>query len=149
MSLITDALQKAQFRPLAEPAPPAPAGGRGPWWSAAAVLGALALLWIWAANGPMPRHRASTAPPARAPAAESLPPIMSLMPGAPSSPSLTWRVDGIITGMGEPLAIINGKTVAQGERLAGGTKVVSVTHEQVELEGDQGQRVTLPVRTER
>jgi len=155
VSLITDALQKAQShspvdRPAGPPATP-------PWWSAGLVLGALALLWWWAAHttphGAAPGVARPT-PAARPVAAkvrhsEPLTPILSLLPATPASPSLNWRIDGVVTGMGAPLVIINGKTVAEGESLSGGTKVVSVSQEQVELQRENGETVTVPVESSR
>ena len=137
MSLITDALQKSHSHSPAD-RPTGSGPSLPPWWSAAAVLGAFALLWWWAG------HAAGTRPPPhRAPPAP-LAPIMSLLPAVPTSPSMTWRIDGVVTGMGTPLAIINGKTLAEGEQLPGGTRVVSVSQEEVELE-HEGATVTLAV----
>lgn len=149
MSVITDALQKAQSRSFPDrtstdssPSPGSP--GRWPWWSAGVALAGLAIVWLWVGGGlhwPVsPRRAAAPTAPAAAPA-----PILSLLPGNPASPALGWRVDGVITGMGEPLAIINGTTVAEGEQVADGTTVVSVTRKSVELERDDGQRMTLAV----
>ena len=145
MSVITDALQKAQSRPLADP-PATPSTGRGPWWSAGTILVVVGLLWVWASHSHLPHRQIATSTPLPAPEPA---PILSLLPGNPGSPALGWRVDGILTGMGTPLAIINGTTVAEGEQIAGGTKVVSVTHEAVELERNDGKRVTLAVASER
>lgn len=151
MSLITDALQKTQSHsPADRPTGSSPVP---PWWSAGVVLGALALLWWWAAhaalgNGQSRSHPASTAALAAATRKpESLRPILSLLPAAPGSPSLTWRIDGVVTGMGTPLAIINGKTVAEGEQMPGGTKVVSVNQQRVQLERESGEVVTVPVES--
>lgn len=145
MSLITDALQKAQSRPADRPPEP-PMGGRG-WWSVGAVVAVLAVLWTWVGPSRWPHHRLIRATPTSAPATPAAP-ILSLLPATPVASSLGWRVDGIMTGMGEPLAIINGTTVAQGEQVNPQTKVVSVTHDAVELEHEDGRRLTLAVSKE-
>lgn len=142
MSLITDALQKSHSHSPADR--PSGSSPLPPWWSAAVVLGAFALLWWWAghaAGGRTPPHRA---PAAAASTPKPLTPILSLLPAVPVSPAMGWRVDGVVTGMGTPLAIINGKTLAEGEHLPGGTRVVSVSQEQIELE-HEGATVTLAV----
>lgn len=144
MSLISDALQKAQppQTPGSHPPPTPPAP---PSWKALGLLAALLVLvayWAWPAQ-PASRQRAvfkrST------PRPSALKPIMTLLPATPVNPSLAWRVDGVITGMGTPpTAIINGKAVAEGDAVWGGARVVSVNRERVELL-HEGAVITLPL----
>ena len=146
MSLIADALRKSQRPSGFEPIKPTPTP---PWW----VLGALLALLgtVWALTWTPMRGMRSGSPSYRrsGPTARDLRPIMTLLPAMPSTPSLTWRVDGVVTGMGTPpTAIINGKLVAEGDPVWGGAKVVSVNRNRVEILHN-GELVELPVRDRR
>lgn len=132
MSIITDALQKVQRRPAFEPMTPNPPPPQRSWWPAALAISValVAAVWLWPSQPTSyspARSRPKPAPPAPAPQ-----PIVSLMPAAPSTPAMTWKIDGVIVGMGKPTAIINGQLVAEGENVKG-AKVVRVDTERVEL----------------
>lgn len=146
MSLITDALQKVQRPPAFEPLTPNPPPPRRPssWWPTALALGllGLGLIWLWPSHRAAPRHETSPAP-----AAASHPmtePIMALVGAGPTTPAMTWRINGVIIGLGKPSAIINGKLVEEGEELHGGAKVVRVNADRVEL-SHNGETIEVPV----
>lgn len=146
MSLITDALQKAQRRPAFEPSLPNPPPQR-PWWPAGLALGllGLGLLWLRPPQGSSttpPRLRPAKATPAAKPIYAPRP-IMALTPVTPTAPAMTWRIEGVITGMGKPTAIINGQLVNEGDEIHG-AKVVSVNTRRVGLL-HQGEMVHLPL----
>ena len=151
MSLITDALQKAQS-PHASSTTRVPSPSHGPTrWGLAVLLIGLggAALWFW------PHHAghapSATTSPARLPAAAphamrsgTMPgPIMNMFPVGPTASALSWKVDGVIVGMGTPTAVINGQLVEEGQQVRG-AKVVSVNTDRVQLL-ENGETIDLPL----
>jgi len=59
---------------------------------------------------------------------------------------MTWKVDGVIVGLGKPTAIVSGQVVEEGGEVRG-AKVVRVDTDRVELLHD-GETVSLPVGSE-
>jgi len=59
---------------------------------------------------------------------------------------MTWKVDGVIVGLGKPTAIVSGRVVEEGGEVRG-AKVVRVNTDRVELLHN-GETVSLPVGSE-
>ena len=150
MSLITDALQKAQSTP-SSPTMRVPSHRPTPWGLAALLIGlGGAALWFWphhaghAPSAATPAHAPAIAPRATRPG--TMPqPIMNMFPIGPTASALSWKVDGGIVGMGAPTAIINGQVVEEGQQVRG-AKVVSVNTDRVQIL-DNGETIDLPLDT--
>ncbi len=152
MSLITDALQKAQSAP-SSPTMRVPSSRRPTPWGLVVLLIGLggATLAFWPhQTGQAPLAAASAnrshapAPAARATRPGTMPqPIMNMLPIGPTASALSWKVDGVIVGMGTPTAIINGQLVEEGQQVRG-AKVVSVNTDRVQLL-DNGETIDLPL----
>ncbi len=140
MSLIADALKKAEGSSTNPPPPPSPS--RPLWLYRAALLGSVGLVlgglaWV-AQRPPVP---AKTAP---APAAQMEPrPAknsgMQLLRTARGEMALNGTVRG---GNGQSLALINNQIVQPGDQV-GGMKVVQVNPDSVQLQDQSGKTKTL------
>ena len=153
MSLITDALQKAQS-PHASPTMRVPsAPHQSTRWGLAMlliVLGGTALAFWPHHAGHAPTAIAPTPAPgaARATRPGTMPqPIMNMFPVGPTASALSWKVDGVIVGMGKPTAVINGQVVEEGQQVRG-AKVVSVNTDRVQLL-ENGETIDLPLDSNR
>ncbi|MBI1953237.1 MAG: hypothetical protein HYS41_03850 [Candidatus Omnitrophica bacterium] len=144
MSLISQALQKADH-PAPAAAPP-PAGGKPRWLYGAASLAALALLVVLIPRG---ARRGVESKPAMTAAASNPAPTqlakanlgLNLLRSAESQ----WRLSGVIAGgQGKSLALINEQVVEEGGTIGRAT-VTRVTRNEVDLEED-GQTRTLKLK---
>jgi hypothetical protein len=144
MSLISQALQKADHPAPAETPPPA--NDKPRWFYGAAALAAVALLVVLIPRG---SHRNAESKPAGSPAASNPAPAqlakanlgLNLLRSAESQ----WRLSGVIAGgEGKSLALINQQVVEEGGTI-GRAKVTRVSQNEVDLEED-GQIRTLKLK---
>ncbi len=167
MSLISEALAKANSAPPASPSPPSPKRGR--WALGIFLLAGAGLLWILGRpfsspetpkipttapgepeTGGSPPFKAEEPTPEEAPApaleteSASTNPLPTALPAVPRVGG-RWRLDGILREEGgTTLALINGEVMEEGSTIQG-AKVIRIARDGVELESD-GEIQTLTLR---
>ena len=143
MSLIADALKKADTSPAA--LPPSPKASPRGWIYLG--IGACAFLVTMGIRSAL--HPADSSPPRRSRPAVT---AANLETPAPRGLNLLraaegqWRLNGIVKGgPGKPLALINGQVVEEGGTIQG-AQLVRVASDEVELSTETGQTRTLKLR---
>ena len=139
MSLIADALQKANISSPDSP-PPSPRSPRPTWiyWTAG-LFGLTLILWV-RSSSQFSSSSVTASTPTTA-AASSQPTGLNLLRIAEGQ----WRLSGIVQGgNGKPLALLNGHVVEEGQPIQG-SKVVRVASNEVDVETD-GKIRTLKLR---
>ncbi len=147
MSLIADALRKAGPNTPLSPAPPPP---KSPWGTRALLIacsGLALLLWarlpIQQKPSPGPTSTSSLKTTPKPTLIASHPMGFNLLRSAQSQ----WRLNGIVQGDGQAIALINGKVVEKGESIQG-AKLVRIAQDEVDLETD-GQIKTLKLHEQK
>ena len=142
MSMIADALRKAESASPSTPTPPSP---HSLWVYRAILVGCVAIVLaglgaVTRQRAPSPAQNTPAATPAPAPIAQKSSGL-KLLRTAQGGLNLSGIVRG---GSGKPLALINDELVEEGGTVRG-AKLVRVDQETVELEQDGRTRtLTLP-----
>lgn len=137
MSLIADALRKAESTSPASPPPPPPGSS---WIYRALLLGSVVVILAGLGTAAKRRAHPALVQPASpiVTAARQKPADLQILRTAQRNMSLNGTVRG---GSGKPLALINGEVVEEGGQVRG-AKLVRVEPEAVQLE-ENGQSRTL------